>query len=254
MKGWLVVAGLGPGAAGLVTPEVTAALAAATDVVGYFPYVARVSPRAGLTLHPSDNREEIDRAAHALRMAGAGRQVVVVSSGDPGVFAMASAVFEAVEAGPAAWRHLDVRVLPGVTAMLAAAARAGAPLGHDFCAINLSDNLKPWALVERRLRLAAEADFAMALYNPRSASRPDGFARALAVLREACGDARPVIFARAVSMPEESLHIVPLSDAQPEMADMRTVVIVGSSVTRVIARDGAPWVYTPRSVPLGLSE
>lgn len=254
MKGWLVVAGLGPGAAGHVTPEVTAALAAATDVVGYFPYVARVCPRAGLTLHPSDNREELDRAAHALRMASEGRRVVVVSSGDPGVFAMASAVFEAVEAGPPAWRNLDVRVVPGVTAMLAAAARAGAPLGHDFCAINLSDNLKPWALVERRLRLAAEADFAMALYNPRSASRPHGFARALAVLRETCGDARPVIFARSISMPEEVIHIVRLSEAQPEMADMRTVVIVGSSGTRVLARDGAPWVYTPRTVPLGLPE
>lgn len=250
MKGWLVVAGLGPGASGLVTPEVTAALAAATDVVGYFPYVARVSPRPGMTLHASDNREELDRAALALRLAEAGRQVVVVSSGDPGVFAMASAVFEAVEAGPATWRSLDVRVLPGITAMLAAAARAGAPLGHDFCAINLSDNLKPWALVERRLQLAVQADFAIALYNPRSASRPHGFARALAVLRDSCGDARPVIFARCVSMSDEIVRVVPLSEAQPEMADMRTVVIVGSSVTRVITREGAPWVYTPRSVPL----
>lgn len=252
-QGWLVIAGLGPGAADWVTPEVTAALAEATDVVGYLPYVARVAPRAGLTLHASDNRAELCRAGHALRMAGEGRRVVVVSSGDPGVFAMASAVFEAVEAGPAAWRTLDVRVLPGVTAMLAAAARVGAPLGHDFCAINLSDNLKPWALVERRLRLAVQADFAMAFYNPRSASRPQGFGRALAVLREACGaaesPARPVIFARAVSTPEESIQVVTLSEAQPEMADMRTVVIVGSSLTRVIARDGVPWVYTPRSAP-----
>ena len=254
MKGWLVVAGLGPGASELVTPEVTAALAAATDVVGYFPYVARVCPRPGLTLHASDNREELARASLALRLAQAGRLVVVVSSGDPGVFAMASAVFEAVEAGPAAWRSLDVHVLPGITAMLAAAARAGAPLGHDFCAINLSDNLKPWALVERRLQLAVQADFAIALYNPRSASRPHGFARALAVLRDSCGDARPVIFARCVSMPDEALRVVPLSEARPEMADMRTIVIVGSSVTRVITREGAPWVYTPRSVPLPASE
>ena len=252
-KGWLVVAGLGPGAEDWVTPEVTAALAAATDVVGYLPYVARVTPRVGLALHASDNRVELDRATHALRMAAEGRRVVVVSSGDPGMFAMASAVFEALENGPAAWRTLDVRVLPGITAMLAAAARAGAPLGHDFCAINLSDNLKPWALVERRLRLAVQADFAMAFYNPRSASRPEGFARALAVLREVCGAAqslaRPVIFARAVSTPDETVHVVTLSEAQPEMADMRTVVIVGSSLTRVIARDGMPWVYTPRSVP-----
>lgn len=133
--------------------------------------------------------------------------------------------------------------------MLAASARAGAPLGHDFCAINLSDNLKPWALIEKRLRLAAEADFAMAFYNPRSKSRPGGFARALAVLQEACGDDRPVLFARAVSTPDEELHIVPLDKAEPAMADMRTMVIVGSSRTRTIARPGGPVLYTPRSVP-----
>lgn len=254
MNGSLVVAGLGPGAGPLVTPEVTAALAAATDIVGYFPYVARVPARPGLALHASDNREEIERAVLALRMAQEGRQVVVVSSGDPGVFAMASAVFEALEAGPPEWRSLDVRVLPGVTAMLAAAARAGAPLGHDFCAINLSDNLKPWSLIEQRLRLAAQADFAMALYNPRSAARPQGFVRALAVLRESCGDARPVIFARAVMTPQEVLRVLALGDATPEMADMRTVVIVGSSTTRVIAREGAAWVYTPRSAALASTE
>lgn len=253
MKGSLAVAGLGPGMPALVTPEVTAALAAATDVVGYFPYVARVQPRPGLTLHASDNREELARAAFALRLAQDGRNVVVVSSGDPGVFAMASALFEAVEGGPPEWRSLDIRVLPGVTAMLAAAARAGAPLGHDFCAINLSDNLKPWPVIEQRLRLAAQADFAMALYNPRSASRPHGFIRALEVLRETCGDARPVIFARAVSTPQEVLRVVSLGDAKPEMADMRTLVIVGSSTTRMIARDGLPWVYTPRSASVPIS-
>ena len=249
MSGWLVIAGLGPGADGLVTPEVRAALAEATDVVGYIPYVARVAPRPGLTLHPSDNRVEIDRSRHALEMAADGRRVVVVSSGDPGVFAMASAVFEALEAGPPAWRDLEIRVLPGITAMLAAAARAGAPLGHDFCSLNLSDNLKPWALIEKRLRLAVEADFAMAFYNPRSKSRPDGFRRALDLLKTACGDARPVIFARAVSTPEEEIRVVPLPETTPEMADMRTLVIVGASTTRLIARQGAPIVYTPRSVP-----
>ena len=248
--GWVAVAGLGPGADALITPEVTAALAAATDVIGYIPYVARVAPRDGLTLHPSDHRVEMDRARHALDLARAGRRVVVVSSGDPGVFAMASAVFEALEAEPADRRGLDVRVLPGITAMLAAAARAGAPLGHDFCTINLSDNMKPWSLIERRLRLAAEADFAMAFYNPRSATRPEGFARTLEVLKEACGDARPVIFARNVSLPDETIRVVPLTETTPDMADMRTVVIVGSSQTRVIARDGTPYVYTPRSVPL----
>ncbi len=247
MSGTLVIAGLGPGDEGLVTPEVRAALDMATDIVGYIPYVARIAPRAGLTLHPSDNRVELDRARQALAMAAAGRRVVVVSSGDPGVFAMASAVFEALEAGPVEWRALEIRVLPGITAMLAAAAAAGAPLGHDFCAINLSDNLKPWALIEKRLRLAAEADFAMAFYNPRSASRPEGFARTLQVLREACDDARPVLFARAVSTAEQVLRIVPLTECRPEMADMRTLVIVGNSATRVIETPRGPILYTPRS-------
>ena len=247
MTGWIRIVGLGPGADRLVTPEAQAVLDRATDAVGYIPYVARLHDRAGLTKHASDNRVELDRAAHALTLAAAGHRVAVVSSGDPGVFAMASAVFEAVEAGPPAWAMLDIEVLPGITAMLAAAARAGAPLGHDFCAINLSDNLKPWEVIERRLRLAAEADFAMAFYNPRSASRPEGFGRALAVLRAACGDARPVIFARAVSTPEETIRTVPLTEATPEMADMRTVVIVGSSRTRIVVRPDLPdIVYTPR--------
>ncbi|MEH3100897.1 precorrin-3B C(17)-methyltransferase [Sphingomonas adhaesiva] len=245
MSGWIAIAGLGPGDEALVTPEVGAALAAATDVVGYIPYVARVAPRAGLTLHPSDNRVEMDRAALALDLAGAGHRVVVVSSGDPGVFAMAAAVFEAIESGPARWATLDVRVLPGITAMLAAAARAGAPLGHDFCAINLSDNLKPQPIIERRVRLAAEADFAIAFYNPRSRARPDGLAAALAILRDTCADRRPVLFARAVSTPDERLRVVPLPDARADMADMRTIVIVGSSRTRTIP--GTRFLYTPRS-------
>ena len=242
MSGWLAVAGLGPGDQALVTPEVSVALAGATDVVGYIPYVARVAPRAGLTLHPSDNRVEMDRARAALRMAAEGRRVVVVSSGDPGVFAMASAVFEAVEAEPA-FAALDIRVLPGITAMLAAAARAGAPLGHDFCAINLSDNLKPFDLLERRIRLAARGDFAMAFYNPRSAARPHQFARVLEILREECGDARLIAFARAVTTPDERLETVTLAEARPEMADMRTVVLLGNSDTRRAGR----WIYTPRS-------
>ncbi|MDD7970787.1 precorrin-3B C(17)-methyltransferase [Roseinatronobacter alkalisoli] len=247
MTGWVAVAGLGPGDEALVTPQVRAALDAATDIVGYIPYVARIAPRAGLVLHASDNRVELDRAAHALQMAADGRRVVVVSSGDPGVFAMASALFEALEHGPADWRALDIRILPGITAMLAAAASAGAPLGHDFCAINLSDNLKPWALIEKRLRLAAEADFAMAFYNPRSKSRPEGFARVLEILRDCCDEDRPVLFARAVSTPEEALRIVPLGRARPDMADMRTMVIVGSSLTRIVETPRGPVLYTPRS-------
>ncbi|MEQ1653916.1 MAG: precorrin-3B C(17)-methyltransferase [Hyphomicrobium sp.] len=243
MTGWLAIAGLGPGDAALVTPEVTAALAEATDVLGYIPYVARVAPRDGLTLHPSDNRQELQRAAAALSLAADGRRVVIVSSGDPGVFAMAAAVFEALEGAPQ-WHDLDIRVLPGVTAMLAAAARAGAPLGHDFCAINLSDNLKPWALIEKRLLLASEADFSIALYNPRSASRPEGFARVLDILKDAGDSDRLIIFARAVATPDEKIEAVPLRDARPEMADMRTLVIVGNSATRRVGR----WIYAPRQV------
>ena len=249
MNGWLKVVGLGPGSDALVTPEVSQVLSEATDIIGYFPYVARVQKRPGLTLHGSDNRVELDRSKLALSLTSEGKKVAVVSSGDPGVFAMAAAVFEAIEQGPDPWRQLDIEVLPGITAMLAASARAGAPLGHDFCAINLSDNLKPWHLIEKRLRLASEADFAMAFYNPRSKARPDGFARALDVLKECCKDDRPVIFARAVSTKDEILSIVGLSNTTPEMADMRTMVIVGSSHTRLIKRTGrAPWVYTPRSV------
>jgi|TARA_B110000908_G_scaffold22760_1_gene25782 precorrin-3B C17-methyltransferase len=248
MTGSVVIAGLGPGDDNLVTPQVADALARATDIVGYFPYVDRVQPRDGLTLHGSDNRVEIDRSQHALQMAAEGKKVVVVSSGDPGVFAMASAVFEALENGPSEWLDIQIEVLPGITAMLAASARAGAPLGHDFCAINLSDNLKPWALIEKRLRLAAEADFAMAFYNPRSKSRPEGFERTLEILKDACGDDRPVIFARNVSRPDETIKIVPLSQTTADMADMRTIVLVGSSQTRIIEREIGPIVYTPRSV------
>lgn len=244
MSGWIAVAGLGPGAEALVTPEVTGALAQATDVIGYIPYVARVAAHAGLTLHPSDNRVELDRARLALRLAAEGRRVVIVSSGDPGVFAMASALFEALD-GPGLDGAPEIRILPGITAMLAAAARAGAPLGHDFCAINLSDNLKPFALIEHRLRHAARGDFAMAFYNPRSASRPEGFSRVLEILREECAPQRLMIFARAVTTPDESLRVVTLEEARPEMADMRTVVLVGNAATRRIGR----WVYTPRSAP-----
>ena len=239
MSGWITVAGLGPGSDAMVTPEVAAALDQATDVIGYIPYVARVAARPGLTLHASDNRVELDRARHALSLAAQGGRVVIVSSGDPGVFAMASALFEALEADGG---DPDIRILPGITAMLAAAARAGAPLGHDFCAINLSDNLKPMALIEHRLRHAARGDFAMAFYNPRSASRPAGLARVLEVLREECEPERLMIFARAVTTPDEALRVVTLAEATPEMADMRTVVLVGNRATRHVGR----WVYTPR--------
>lgn len=247
MTGSLVVAGLGPGAQELITPEVAAALARATDIVGYMPYVARVAERDGLLRHASDNREELDRAGFALRLAADGRHVVIVSSGDPGVFAMAAALFEAIEAGDPSWRELDIRVLPGISAMFAAAARIGAPLGHDFCAINLSDNLKPWETVEKRLRAAAEADFVIALYNPISKARPWQLGRAFELLRGIHPASVPVIFATAVSDPRERIDVVPLGDAEPTRADMRTLVMIGSSQTRLIPRSsGNAFVYTPR--------
>lgn len=241
--GWLCVAGLGPGDAALITPQVQQALQEATDVLGYGPYLERVTLRPDQRRHASDNRAELERARHGLRLAQAGQRAVIVSSGDPGVFAMAAAVFEAMEAEPA-WQQLEVRVLPGVTAMLAAAARLGAPLGHDFCAINLSDNLKPWAVIERRLALAVQADLVLALYNPRSRSRPEGFARALAVLHRHCEPQRWVGLARAVFTPQESVRYLPLAQVQPEMADMRTLVIIGSRATRTVGR----YLYTPRRV------
>lgn len=241
MNGTVTVVGLGPGAAELITPEVQSALDSATDVVGYAPYVQRVLPRPGVRYHTSDNRAELQRAQLALALAAQGRHVAVVSSGDPGVFAMAAAVFEAMEGAPQ-WQSIPVRVLPGITAMLAAAARVGAPLGHDFCALNLSDNLKPWSLIERRLCAAVSADWVIALYNPRSRARPEGFARALGLLRQHCEPQRLVVLARAVYTPRESIRVLPLSEVHADMADMQTLVIVGSRQTRRVAS----YVYTPR--------
>ena len=247
--GRLLVVGLGPGDAALRTPQAAAALDAATDLVGYGPYLDRVEAGPHVVRHPSDNREELGRARHALSLAEAGRVVAVVSSGDAGVFAMASAVFEAVEAGDPAWRRLDVAVCPGVSAMLAVAARVGAPLGGDHCAISLSDNLKPWPLVLERVRAAAGAGFVMALYNPLSRARPWQLGEALSALRALLPGDVPVVFATAATRPEERITVTTLAEADPALADMRTLVLVGSRQTRVIARgDAAPWVYTRRDV------
>ncbi|PHK94281.1 precorrin-3B C(17)-methyltransferase [Pseudoroseomonas rhizosphaerae] len=246
---WLKVIGLGPGAGALRTPEASAALAEATDIIGYGPYVARVPLLPGQRRHGTDNRQELERARHALSLAAEGARVAVVSSGDAGVFAMASAVFEALESGPEAWRALDIAVLPGLSAMFAAAARLGAPLGHDFCAISLSDNLKPWALVERRLQAAAEAGFVVALYNPISRARPWQLGRAFEILRGILPGTVPVAFATAVSRPDEALGIQPLAEADPARADMRTLVLVGTAQSRLISRGRGqrPWLYAPRS-------
>ncbi len=248
MTGHLSVVGLGPGGPAHRTPAAEAALSAAQDLLGYAPYVARVAATSAQTVHPTDNREELDRARHALTLAASGRRVAVVSSGDAGVFAMASAVFEAAEHGPAAWRALDIEVVPGISALLAAASRAGAPLGHDFCALSLSDNLKPWPLVLRRLRAAAEAGFALALYNPTSRARPWQLGAALDLLREILPATTPVLFVTAATRPEERVELARLDTADPASADMRTLVIVGSADTRVIERpNGQAWVYSPRS-------
>jgi precorrin-3B C17-methyltransferase len=197
--------------------------------------------------HASDNREELARARAALALAAEGRKVAVVSGGDPGVFAMAAAVCEAVEAGPEAWRRLEIAVVPGVTAMLAVAARCGAPLGHDFCAISLSDNLKPWEVVEARLRAAAAAGFVLALYNPVSRARPWQLGRAFEVLREGLPETTAVVFGRAAGRADERIRVVPLGEAEGGMADMATCVIVGSPATRTVERGALPpLVYTPR--------
>ena len=248
MKGLLTVVGLGPGDPRYLTPAASQALASATDLVGYGPYVDRVPERPGQRRHSSDNRVELDRARFALDLAAKGARVAVVSGGDPGVFAMAAAVFEAVESGDPEWRSLDLRVEPGITAMLAAAARVGAPLGGDFCAMSLSDNLKPWEVVEARLRAALTADFVVAFYNPISSARPWQLGAAFKIVDEMRGPDTPVILARAVMRSDERIAILPLSEVEASMADMSTIVIIGATTTRRIERpEGeAPYVYTPR--------
>jgi precorrin-3B C17-methyltransferase len=242
-----MIVGLGPGPAEWMTPEAGQAIGAASDVVGYGPYLDRLALRPDQRAHASDNRAELDRARLALRLAAEGNAVAVVSGGDPGVFAMAAAVFEAIEEDPR-WLDLDIAVAPGVTAMQAAAARLGAPLGHDFCAISLSDNLKPWAVVERRLRAACDGDFVIALYNPASRARPGRIVEAFDLLRRLKAQATPVAFARAVGRADETLTLATLGQADAKLADMATLIVIGSSETRFIARDGArPWMVTPRA-------
>jgi len=253
-QGSVRVLGLGPGRAEQLTDEARAALERADHVLGYHTYLARLPALQGKllegkTLHGSDNGDELVRARHALELAAEGAHVALVSGGDPGVFGMAAAVFEALDGAPDAQRALDVAVLPGVTAMLAAAARLGAPLGNDFCAINLSDNLKPWALIERRLELAAQAGFVIALYNPASRARPAQIHSAFERLRAHRAASAPVAFAKAVGRPDEELVVTTLGEADPSHADMRTLVVVGSEATRRIERPSGPaWLYTPRSI------
>jgi precorrin-3B C17-methyltransferase len=246
--GRLWIVGLGPGPAYWITPEVATALEQASDIVGYGPYIDRLALRVDQRRHCSDNRVEIERAKQALTLASNGSRVAVVSGGDPGVFAMAAAVLEAVESGDPAWRRLPIDVLPGISAMHAAAARLGAPLGHDFCAISLSDNLKSWDIVARRLKAAAEGDFVIALYNPASKARPTRIHDAFALLRTHKAPATPVAFARAIGRADEQIVLTTLGDADPSLTDMSTVVLIGSSETRFVERGEArPWLLTPRS-------
>ncbi|KND59618.1 Cobalamin biosynthesis protein CbiG / Cobalt-precorrin-3b C17-methyltransferase [Candidatus Burkholderia verschuerenii] len=245
-RGTLTVIGLGPGHADLMTPAARKALDAAQDILGYETYVHMAGPfRDDQRAHITDNREELQRARHAFELASAGRRVVVVSSGDPGVFAMAAAVLEALDdehATRPAWRAVKLAIVPGVSASLATAARAGAPLGHDFCVLSLSDNLKPWNVTERRIAHACEADLVMAFYNPLSKARPTQFDRAIEIVRRYRAPETLIVLGRDIGRPAEQLRVVTLGELHGGLVDMRTMVIVGSSTTRRVG----DWVYTPR--------
>ncbi|MGP4057000.1 precorrin-2 C(20)-methyltransferase [Mycobacterium sp. 4D054] len=245
--GSVAVVGLGPGDIGWMTPQSRRELAAATDLIGYGPYLDRVPVRGGQRLHPSDNTDEPARARLACELAEQGRTVAVVSSGDPGVFAMATAVLEEAEQ----WPGVQVRVIPAMTAAQAVASRVGAPLGHDYAVISLSDRLKPWDVIARRLSAAAAADMVLAIYNPASKTRTWQVAAMRALLLEHRDPATPVVIGRDVSGPSESVRVVALGDLDPGEVDMRCLLIVGSSQTRWAAggAGGADRVFTPRRYP-----
>lgn len=248
-RGRLTVVGLGPGSAECMTPAVKTAISQAQHIIGYFPYVEMAGPfRPDQILHASDNRVEMDRAKLAFSLASQGDKVVVVSSGDPGVFAMATAVIEALhQADDPIWHGVELIVQPGISAANAAAALAGAPLGHDFCVISLSDNLKPWEVVEKRLELATQADLVMAFYNPISKARPWQLGRALDIIRAGKRAETVVVLGRNVGRPGQTLTVTTLGELTPEQVDMRTVVIIGSSITQTFALpQGGSWTYTPR--------
>ena len=237
----LLVIGLGPGPDRWLTPEASAALAAVEHVVGYGPYLDRVPQRLGLVRHPSGNTVELERARLALDLARSGQRVAVVSGGDAGVFGMAAAVFEAAE--DPAYAEVEVEVLPGLTAAQAVAARAGAPLGADYAVLSLSDRLKPWEVIEARLRAAAAADLALAIYNPASRSRTHQVKQAKEILLEYRAASSPVVVGRAIGRTDESMIVTPLADLDPDTVDMSCLLIIGSSQTRI----GSAGVWTPRA-------
>lgn len=245
--GEVVVVGLGPAGREWLTPDAHAALAAADDLVGYGPYLDRVPVNPRQRRHRSDNRVEAERAAFALDLARRGARVAVVSSGDPGVFAMASAVFE-VGCEPR-WKDVPIRVLPGLTAAQAVASRVGAPLGHDYCVLSLSDRLKPWEVIAERLTAAARADLVIAVYNPASRSRRHQIAAAKDLLLAYRAPDTPVVVGRDVGGPAEEIHVVRLADLDPDRIDMRCLLLVGSSTTRMADRGEARAVFTPRRYP-----
>jgi cobalt-precorrin 5A hydrolase/precorrin-3B C17-methyltransferase len=256
-RGRLAVVGLGPGDETWRTPEATVRLAEATDLVGYGPYLRQIGTVGDhQTCHSFPNRKEAERAAFALDLAASGLDVVIVSSGDPGIFAMATAVVEELhkENASGRWDGVSVTVVPGVTAATAAAARIGAPLGHDLCLISLSDVLKPWKVIEQRLTAAAAADFVIALYNPLSRHRPWQLERALDLIGQHRSAQTPVVEAHNVGRPSESVRTLTLAEVNSTTVDMRTLLIVGSSTTqRFTDSAGRSWVYTPRHYP-GMSE
>ncbi len=247
-RGRLTVVGTGPGAPLWRTPAVSRAVAGATDLVGYGLYLDLLGPAAeGKALHSSDLSEEEARARKALDLAAEGRQVALVCSGDPGVYALATLVVELIDRGDdPRWNRLAVTIEPGVSALQAAAARAGAPLGHDFCAVSLSDLLTPWEVIEKRLRAAAEGDFVMALYNPVSKRRRWQLEKARDILLAHRPPETPVILARNLGRDGERIQVIDLKDLTADMVDMLTLVMIGSSDTRAITRGTRRWVYTPR--------
>jgi cobalt-precorrin 5A hydrolase/precorrin-3B C17-methyltransferase len=243
--------GTGPGAAEWLSPQAHQVLQAASDWVGYKTYLDLAEPyrQTHTHRHESDNRVELDRARFALDLAAQGRSVAVISSGDPGIFAMAAAVFEVLEREQGSkpeWQAVELQVCPGISAMQAAAAQVGAPLGHDFCAISLSDILKPWEVIAQRISAAAQADFAIAFYNPISQQRTWQLEKAKTLLLEWRAPTTPIVLARNLGRPGQRVIVKTLDELTPDDADMRTVILVGSSKTRRIEHHDHPWVYTPR--------
>ena len=252
-RGELAVVGIGPGDAGTLTPEARAAIEDASHLVGYRRYLDLVTGLVrSQAVHPYELGEERARAEKAIHLAATGERVALVCSGDPGIYAMASLVMEVLDGTPdPAARRIAVRVVPGVSAFQAAAARAGAPVGHDFCAVSLSDLLTPREIIEDRLAAAARADFVIALYNPVSAARHETFDRALRILREHRAAETSVVVARNLGRAGERVEVIPLGGIDPERIDMLTTLIVGSSATRTLAHGGATRAYTPRGYEAG---